>query len=147
MSIAAHKEQVRRFYEVLWNDHDLSAMPEMLHEKFVFRGSLGDEKRGHDGLAEYVNKVHAALDDYRCDTIDLVAEGNKVFARMRFSGKHRDTFMGYEATGEIVEWVGCAQFTFVAEKVAEVWVLGDLKGLEQLLESQKIAARNSDGAC
>ena len=29
------KEQVIKFYEVIWNEHDKSAVPEVLHESFV----------------------------------------------------------------------------------------------------------------
>lgn len=67
----ARKVQVHRFYEVLWNARDLDAIPSVLHDDFTFRGSLGDEKRGHNGFAAYVNKVHAALGDYRC-TVEVL---------------------------------------------------------------------------
>lgn len=50
-----HKDQVRRFYEVLWDAHDKDAIPTVLHEDFTFRGSLGQEKRGHGGFADYVD--------------------------------------------------------------------------------------------
>ena len=47
--VTARKVQVQRFYEVLWNAHDLDAIPSILHDDFTFRGSLGDERRGHKG--------------------------------------------------------------------------------------------------
>ena len=70
----ARKVLVQRFYEVLWNAHDLGAIPSVLHDDFTFRGSLGDERRGHKGFTEYVNMVHAALGDYHCTIEVLVAE-------------------------------------------------------------------------
>ena len=127
------KAQVRRFYELLWNARDLGMMSSILHEDFAFRGSLGEEKRGHEGFAEYVNMVHTALGEYRCSIEVLVEEGDKVFAKMRFGGIHRGRFMGFEPTGKPVHWAGCAFFTFQGEKVCDVWVLGDLKGLEEQL--------------
>ena len=42
------EEQVRKFYEVVWNGHDKTAIAEILHESFVFRGSLNIEKNGHE---------------------------------------------------------------------------------------------------
>ena len=54
----------------------------VLHEDFTFRGSLGQEKHGHDGFAEYVDMIHNALADYRCTIEELVAEGENVFAKM-----------------------------------------------------------------
>jgi steroid delta-isomerase-like uncharacterized protein len=128
-----HKQQVRRFYEILWDAHDRGAMPSILHEDFTFRGSLGQEKRGHDGFAEYVDRVHAALGEYRCHIEELVAEGERVFAKMRFTGIHRGDFMGYAPTDRRVTWHGCALFTFDGERIADAWVLGDLKSLESQL--------------
>ncbi len=129
-----HKEQVRRFYEVLWDAHDKEAIPSLLHENFTFRGSLGQEKRGHSGFAEYVDMVHNALGDYRCIIEEVVWEGDKVFAKMIFTGIHRDEFMGYAPTHKRVSWAGCALFTFKGDRIIDVWVLGDLKNLEDQLK-------------
>ncbi len=54
------KQQVRRFYEVLWDAHDKAVMPLVLHENFTFRGSLGREKQGYSGFAEYLDMVQEA---------------------------------------------------------------------------------------
>lgn len=133
-----HKDQVRRFYEVLWDAHDKKAMPSILHDNFSFRGSLGQEKRGHKGFAEYVDMVHKALGDYKCIIEDLVEEGNKVFAKMSFTGFHRDEFMGFLPSHKRVTWNGCALFTFEGDRISDVWVLGDLKSLENQLKKNEI---------
>lgn len=133
-----HKEQVRKFYRILWDAHDKDAIPSILHEKFTFRGSLGQEKRGRKGFAEYVDMVHKALGDYRCVIDDLVWEGEKVFAKMTFTGVHRDDFMGYQPTNKRVSWKGCALFTFQKELIIDVWVLGDLKNLEEQLKRNEL---------
>lgn len=130
----AHKALVHKFYEVLWDAHDKQAIPEVLHEDFVFRGSLGQEKTGHAGFGEYVDMVHLALGEYTCIIEALVAEGDKVFAKMSFTGIHRNDFMGYAPTGKRLTWQGCALFTFRGGKIAETWVLGDLKTLENQLQ-------------
>ena len=132
-----HKEQVTKFYEVLWDAHDKEAIPSVLHENFTFRGSLGQEKHGHAGFAEYVDMVHKALGEYKCIIEELVAEGDKVFAKMTFTGIHRGEFMGYSPTQKRVSWNGCALFTFDGELINDVWVLGDLKNLEEQLRCNK----------
>ncbi len=129
-----NKDQVRKFYEALWDAHDKDEIPSVLHENFTFRGSLGQKKRGHAGFAEYVDMVHKALGDYKCIIEELVAEGNKVFAKMIFTGIHRDKFMDYSPTHKRVSWNGCALFTFEGELIKDVWVLGDLKNLEDQLK-------------
>ena len=127
------RQQVRRFYSVLWDAHDLDAMPSILHEQITFRGSLGQEKHGHDGFADYVNMVHQALGNYRCHIEELIEEHDKVFAKLTFSGIHRNHFLGYAASGKTLSWTGCALFTFTGELIRDIWVLGDMKGLEQQL--------------
>ena len=131
------KAQVRRFYEILWNARDVSAISSILHEHVRFRGSLGAEKYGHEGFIEYVDTVHHALADYRCNIHELLAEGNSAFAKMRFGGVHRHKFMGYAASGKRVEWDGCALFHFDDDRIIDIWVLGDLKGLEVQLENNQ----------
>ena len=133
------REVVESFYADIWNRHDKSKIPALLCDGFTFRGSLGQAKVGHEGFGSYVDFVHATLDRYRCDIVDLVVEDSKAFARMRFSGIHRGEFFGYQPTNKHVEWLGSALFSFDGEKVADLWVLGDVHGLLQLLE------RNANG--
>jgi len=128
-----HKEMVRKFYSLLWDAHDKASIPFILHEDVTFRGSLGQEKRGHAGFAEYVDMVHNALGEYTCHIEELVAEGDKVVAKMTFTGIHQDEFMGYPPTQKRLTWTGCALFTFDGKRIKDVWVLGDLKHLEDQL--------------
>lgn len=132
-----HKDQVRKFYEVLWNLHDKKEIQSVLHEDFTFRGSLGQGKRGHAGFAEYLDMIHEALGDYKCVMEELVGEGDKVFAKMLFTGIHRNEFMGYAPSQKHLTWKGCALFTFRGERIADVWVLGDLKNLEAQLHQNE----------
>jgi predicted ester cyclase len=130
---------VERFYADIWNRHDKTKIPTLLRPRFTFRGSLGQAKVGHDGFASYVDFVHESLEGFRCDILDLVIEPPRAFARMRFSGAHRGELFGFQPTGKRVEWAGAALFTFVDGQVDDLWVLGDVHGLIELLE------RNADG--
>lgn len=127
------REQVEIFYLELWNNHNTDEIATVLHQDFTFHGSLGQERKGHDGFAEYVDMVHKALGDYKCRINDLVVEKPKAFARMTFSGIHTNDFMGFRPTGKRISWTRCALFTFEGEKVSDIWVLGDLKNLEDQL--------------
>ena len=91
---------VRRFYAEIWNSHDKTVIPQILSADFKFRGSLGPQKEGHAQFASYVDFVHDALGDYRCDIEDLVISESKAFAKMLFSGVHRKVFLGYEPTSK-----------------------------------------------
>jgi predicted ester cyclase len=127
---------VKQFYERLWNAGEVSIAPTILDEEFVFRGSLGSELRGIDAFIGYLNDIRSALDGYNCDIVDCVSEGQRAFARMRFSGLHVGAFRGYDPTNRIVSWAGAALFTFELQRIRSVWVLGDLAGLDAQMRAQ-----------
>ena len=129
-------ELVRSFYERIWNAGELGAADDLLSPALAFRGSLGAELSGRETFLEYVRSVRAALADYRCEIVECVAEGDRAFARMRFSGRHTAPFRGFSPTGQKVAWAGAALFRFADGVIAAVWVLGDLAGLDALLAEQ-----------
>ena len=127
---------VQAFYERIWNDGDLEAAHDLLADDFLFRGSLGPELKGRESFLDYVRSVRAALAGYRCEILTCVAEGDEAFAKMKFSGRHVAPFRGFEGTGKPIHWLGAALFRFGNGRIAELWVLGDLAGLDALLRSQ-----------
>jgi predicted ester cyclase len=127
---------VEDFYERIWNGGNLDAAAELLTPEFSFRGSLGNEMRGREAFKNYVRSVRVALADYQCEILSSVAEANRAFAKMCFSGRHVAAFRGYEPTGKFVRWLGAALFRFEGSMIAELWVLGDLAGLDSLLRTQ-----------
>ena len=128
---------VKAFYERIWNDGDLTAIPELLAEGFAFRGSLGSEVRGHKAFEDYVCSVRASLSNYHCEILDCVAEGDRAFAKMRFCGVHTGVFRGYQPTTKSIHWLGAALFRFERGVICELWVLGDLAGLDHVLQDNK----------
>jgi predicted ester cyclase len=130
---APANELVRAFYDRIWNAGDLSALPDLLSPSFVFRGSLGDELEGWIAFGNYVRSVRGALAEYRCEVLECVTEAERAFAKMRFSGLHVATFRGFQPTAKLVSWLGAALFRCKDGLIAELWVLGDLAGLDTLL--------------
>ena len=124
------------FYGRIWNDGHLDVAAELLTPEFSFRGSLGKEMRGREEFKMYVHSVREALADYRCEILSCVVEGDQAFAKMRFSGRQVAPFRGYEPTRKIVHWLEAALFRFENSVIAELWVLGDLAGLDALLQAQ-----------
>ena len=123
---------VEWFYEDIWNAGDEN-VARLLATDFVFRGSLGTPARGHAEFLNYVRSVRDSLADYHCEVLECVTEHPKAFARMRFSGVHVAPFRGFAPTGMPVQWNGAALFTFRDDHISEVWVLGDLVSLEEVL--------------
>ena len=126
---------VEDFYARIWNAGDLTAAADLLATNFSFRGSLGTELNGRAAFGEYVRSVRGSLSEYHCEILTSVAEGDRAFAKMRFSGRHTARFRGYEPTGQPVHWLGAALFRFETGRIAELWVLGDLAGLDAMLDN------------
>ena len=126
---------VTSFYDRLWNIGYETAMRQLMSTEFSFRGSLGAELKGHAAFWEYVCGVRTALANYRCDILDCVSEGQRAFAKMQFSGTHVGAFRGYRPSGLQVSWQGAALFRFEAGRIRELWVLGDLVGLDAVLKA------------
>jgi predicted ester cyclase len=125
---------VEAFYARIWNAGQ-EYVDDVLTEDFAFRGSLGAETSGRPAFMDYVYRVRGSLAQYRCDILTCVTELPQAFARMRFSGLHVAPFRGFEPTGKAVHWDGAALFTFRGEAIASLWVLGDLAGLDAVLQS------------
>ncbi len=123
------------FYDRLWNAGDPAALDILLSSDFSFRGSLGDELVGRAAFWEYVCRLRTALADYRCNIVECVAEDGSVFARMHFSGRHVAPFLGHPPTGRTVSWSGAALFHLADGLITDAWVLGDIDGLQRVLEA------------
>jgi len=123
------------FYQRIWNAGDQGAVREILAADFAFRGSLGTELKGQAPFWDYVCAVRSALADYRCDILECVCEADRAFAKMYFSGLHVGNFRGHRPTGLPVHWYGTALFRFAEGRIQELWVLGDLAGLDAMLSS------------
>jgi len=79
---------VNEFYHRLWNSWDLSAVEEILSPDISFRGSFGITKDGHSEFKDYVKFVKEAFPDFHNTVEEMVAEGEKVFARLTYRGTH-----------------------------------------------------------
>src|SRR5262249_25898407 len=71
--------------------------------------------------------------DFRNEILDLVTEGNRAAARLRYTGHHRGEILGIPATGILVTYHGAAFFTARDGRLAEAWVLGDVDSLRRQL--------------
>jgi ketosteroid isomerase-like protein len=111
MSLAENKALVRRYYEEMWNCWDFALADELLAEGLTFRGSLGVTVRGRDGFTEYMEAVRRAFPDFRNRVEELVAEGDKVVARLTYTGTHRGELFGIRPTGRSVTYAGGRHFS------------------------------------
>ena len=100
---------VRRFYDELWNEWRLDVADEILSEDIDFRGSLGSVEHGREGFKRYVGRVRAAFPDWHNQVDELFAAGDRVVARLTWTGTHLGALAGVAATGNNAWIVGDTQ--------------------------------------
>ena len=122
----ANKAIIRRYYDDLWNAWNLEAAEDLISPEIEFRGSLGITVQGIDGFKGYVATVRSAFPDFHNHVQDLIAEGNKVVARLTYRGTHLGEIFGLAPTGRTIEYPGIGY-----GKIYEGWVMGDASGLYQ----------------
>jgi steroid delta-isomerase-like uncharacterized protein len=134
-SIEQNKALVRRFFEEVFNQGNLSALDEIIAPGFGGHGfaSHGRE-HGPDNARKTVATFKTAFLDIHFDIEEMIAEDDKVVVRITFSGTHQGSFMGIAATGKTVK-VGGVELARIADGkiVEEGWHFMDEVGLLQQL--------------
>jgi predicted ester cyclase len=130
-----NKALVRAFWQAMWTADPAGALAPIVTADVAFRGTLGVEAKGPEGVAGYVAAVTRAFPDYHAAIEELIAEGDRVVARMRFSGTHAGEVLGRRATGRKVEYLGLALARVTGGRIGEMWVVGDTIGLAAQIEA------------
>ena len=125
-----NKAITERWLNEIWNKGDMSALPQLVSEDFVFHG-FGGDVRGHEGLKERMAFLGEAFPDGRLTNDETIAKGDKVVYRFTFEGTHKAEFFGVTATGKRVAFEGITILRIAGGKVAEHWGCFDLTGVLQ----------------
>jgi steroid delta-isomerase-like uncharacterized protein len=141
MSVASNKILIERYYHELWNRWDLGIVEDIVARDVRFHGSLGVAVEGVEGFRRYVQLVRDAFPDFHNTIEDLVAENDRVAARLRYTGTHAGPLFGIAPTGTRIEYAGLALFHIKDDRVASGFVLGDLNGLMRQLGLDTITAQ------
>jgi len=127
------KRLIERFFHEVWNCADevlaREVAHEILHPEFCFGGPSGEEKLGPDGFISY----RQMASQYTCTIEEIVEEGQRAAARIRFAGIHRGYFIGVGPSSREISWSGAAFFAINGDKITYLWVLGDVDSVKQQL--------------
>ena len=126
---------VRRFYAELWNAWELGLVDEILSPELRFRGSRGAVMSGRDAFRRYAEETREAFPDWHNRVDDLVANGDRVAARLTWTGTQSGAFEGRPPTGARVEYVGAGFFRVDHGVIHEAWVVGDTEAFRRTLEA------------
>jgi predicted ester cyclase len=120
MSIEDNKNIVRRYQEA-YNEADFKSLAGVMavdvHTPNIARGMPA----GLEGAIAVHQKTLLGMPDYYTAIEDLIAEGDKVVARVRMTGTHTGDFWGVAATGRRVDLTAIYIVRIADGKIVEHW--------------------------
>jgi predicted ester cyclase len=102
-------------------------------QRFIDNTLPKGRPQGLAGLEYASRNFRAAVSDLRCTIEDLLVVGDKVTARLTFTGTHTGPFMGKPATGHQVKFLAIDVLRIENGKIVEDWHLEDNLALMQQL--------------
>ncbi len=120
MSLEENKQIVRRYQEV-YNSNNLDGLDEIISLDVLTPKIMPDMPSGLEGAKAVHQKTLAGMPDFKTEIQDLIAEGDRVVARVIMTGTHTGNFYGIPATGKRVEFTGVYIVRIENGKIVEHW--------------------------
>jgi len=119
----ANKQLYRGFIEDAWNKKDPSAVDRYLALDFIEHNP--NLPPGLAGRKQFIASVMAGFSDYRAEIQEIIAEGDRVVARVLWTGTQDGPFLGRPATGNKVRFSTADFFRIENGRLAEHWDVVD----------------------
>jgi predicted ester cyclase len=126
-TLEANKATVRRLYEEIINAARVELVDELMGVEYL--GPNGE--RGPAGFAATVQDLRRGFPDIAFTVEDLMAEGDRVAVRWRWSATHSGQFRTFAATNRHVTNTGIAIYEFRDGRVMRAWLETDRLGALQ----------------
>ena len=130
MGVKENKALIRHAYDLM-NRGELTEYFKLLSSNYIEHLPHGDMSL--EQTIQGVPTFYIAFPDARATIEDIVAEGDRVAARVTWRGTHKGNFMGIPPTGKKFEMTNTAIFKIADGKWAETWATVDNLGLLQQL--------------
>ena len=120
---AANKQLYRDYIENVFNKRQPSVADRYVAVDFVEHNP--NLPQGLAGKKQFVASVLAGFSDYHGDIQDVVAEGDKLVARVLWTGTQDGPFLGRPASGAKLRFTTADFFRIENGKLAEHWDVVD----------------------
>ena len=120
MSLEENKDIVRRYQEA-YNTSNFEALADVLAADVLTPNIISGMPPGREGAIKVHQTTLLGMPDYYTTIEDLIAEGDKVVARVRMTGTHTGNFYGIEATGRRVNLTLIYIVRIANGKIVEHW--------------------------
>jgi predicted ester cyclase len=141
-SIAQHAQNMEQFHRLIhvgFGNGDLTVADELFAPDFI-EHQAGVQPPTAEGVKGLITYLHQAFPDLTYTVEDLVADGDRVWGRMRAHGTQQGAFMGSPPTGASVTLDVIDICRFRDGKIVEHWGVADRLGaLEQLGHGRRVA--------
>ena len=134
MQTEQNKALYRQFVEEVFNRGNTSAIDKLVAPDFVEHEELPPGlPTDREGVKQLSIMLRSAFPDLKATIDDMLAEGDKVAARMTWRGTHKGEFMGIPPTSKSVS-VGVIDVgRFAGDRFVEHWGLMDSASMMQQL--------------
>jgi steroid delta-isomerase-like uncharacterized protein len=122
MSTEAHKQLVSGLVDEVWNQHDAAAI-----DRYLGPGLREEVAEHYQQLLHGFPDLQVTVED------DLIAEGDRVVARLTLMGTHTGPFAGQGGSGQLVRWSSIRIYRVAGGRIVETWAMQDRLGLLQQL--------------
>jgi len=132
MSTEQNKAMARRFYNEVIGQGKLEVIDQIVAPSFVDHDR---DNPTHDlaGVKQFIAMIRSAFPDVSAKAEDMIAEGDRVVARVTATGTHRGEFMGTPPTGRHITITGIDILRCADGKAVEHWCEFDNLGILQQL--------------
>jgi steroid delta-isomerase-like uncharacterized protein len=122
-----YKALAMSMFDSMTGDVDVDEMVDrFMAEDFVEHEAIPGMDNSRDTPRQMFKMMLAAFPDFRATVHELLQDGDKVVARVTFSGTHEGEFMGVPASGNSVEWSVIDILQFRDDKAVAHWGVMDL---------------------
>ena len=135
MSAKENEAIVRNAFEEV-NEKNLAFIEEVMAPNFLSHALPPGMPPTRESHKQALNMLFTAFPDYHVTIEDIIADADKVAARLTVCGTHQGDFFGIPPTGKQVAWAAVDIFRIAEGKLVEYWLIADNLSLLQQLRAQ-----------
>jgi steroid delta-isomerase-like uncharacterized protein len=133
MDLEANKRLVRRQFEELINNKNLTVIDSDMAADFIDHEAPPSLPPGLDGVRQHISGLHQMCPDMHVMVEDIIAEGDRVVVRNTWRGTHTGHLFGIPPTGKRFALKGIVVWRIRDGRICERWATLDQLGLRQQL--------------
>ena len=136
MTAQDNKTLIRQLIDEVVNAGDLDRADALVDADCADHGAVAPPAPGLEGFKQGLAALRAAFPDLRVTIEDLLADGDKVAARLTLRGTQRGPFAGRKPSGRPATWAAMSMWRVAGGRVIERWLLPDAPSLLRQLGAE-----------